>query len=151
MLSEDGWLILTTPNISSIRSRWRWFLTGFHNKCKYMLDETDPSPLHHINMLSFPSLRYLLHTNRFHIEGIDTNRIKGINWIYFPLAPFQYLMTMWVNRRAKPQDVNLDVSMQVLKQMMIVPTLLGESIIILAKKIPPPCYSHLPNPRNQME
>lgn len=138
VLSKDGWLILTTPNISSIRSRWRWFMTGFHNKCKYALDETDPNPLHHINMHSFPSLRYLLHANGFHIEGIDTNRIKAINWIYFPLAPFQFLITMWVNRRAKPHDVNLDVSMQVLKQMMIVPTLLGESIIILARKISTP-------------
>jgi len=134
VITEDGSIILTTPNISSIRSRWRWFLTGFHNKCKYALDESDPNPLHHINMLSFPSLRYLLHTNGFQIERIDTNRVKAINWIYLPLALFQCLVTMGVNRKAKPQDVNPDLSKQVLKQMMTLPTLLGESIIILARK-----------------
>jgi 2-polyprenyl-3-methyl-5-hydroxy-6-metoxy-1,4-benzoquinol methylase len=138
VMTNDGLIILTTPNISSIRSRWRWFLTGFHNKSKYALDETDPNPMHHINMLSLPSLRYLLHTNGFYIERIDTNRIKAINWIYLPLAPFQYLVTKGVNRKAKPQDVNPDLSKQVLQQMMTLPTLLGESIIILARKISSP-------------
>lgn len=71
VLRDDGCLILTTPNTSSIRSRWRFFLTGFHNKCKYMLDETAPNPLHHIGMLSFPALRYMLHTNGFEIQKIE--------------------------------------------------------------------------------
>ena len=134
ILNDDGHLIITTPNTSSIRSRWRYFLTGFHNKCKYMLDETAPNPLHHINMFSFPALRYMLHTNGFSISLIRTNRIKAVNWLYLPLALVQYGVT-WLNvRRAKPIDVNRELSDAVLGQMTTLPLLLGESMIITATK-----------------
>ena len=74
VVRDDGWLVISTPNISSLRSRWRWLLTGFHNKCKTPLDETRPDPLHHINMLSFPKLRYLLHRNGFSIAEMRRGR-----------------------------------------------------------------------------
>ncbi|MEM7612308.1 MAG: class I SAM-dependent methyltransferase [Pseudomonadota bacterium] len=134
VLNADGCLIITTPNTSSLRSRWRYFLTGFHNKCKYMLDETAPNPLHHITMLSFPALRYMLHTNGFSISLIKTNRIKAINWLYLPLALVQFGLT-WLNvRRAKPTDVNRDLSDEVLRQMISLPLLLGESMVVTAVK-----------------
>lgn len=134
VLAADGLLILTTPNISAIRSRWRYFLTGFHNKCKYMLDETSPNPLHHINMLSFPALRYMLHVHGFQITHIDTNRIKAINWIYLPVALVQYLVTRVGIWRAKPDDIDRELSIVVLRQMLSLPALLGESMVIVARK-----------------
>ena len=134
VLRDDGCLILTTPNTSSIRSRWRYFLTGFHNKCKYMLDETAPNPLHHIGMLSYPALRYMLHTNGFAIQKIDTNRIKGISWIYAPIALVQYVLTRFNIRKAKPADINVDLSKEVLSQMMSVPLLFGEAMVVAATK-----------------
>lgn len=134
VLGDDGCLILTTPNTSSIRSRWRYFLTGFHNKCKYMLDETAPNPLHHIGMLSFPALRYMLHTNGFEIQKIDTNRIKGISWIYSPIALVQYLLTRLNIRKAKPADINVGLSKEVLTQMTSVPLLFGEAMVVAARK-----------------
>jgi 2-polyprenyl-3-methyl-5-hydroxy-6-metoxy-1,4-benzoquinol methylase len=134
VLRDDGCLILTTPNTSSIRSRWRFFLTGFHNKCKYMLDETAPNPLHHIGMLSFPALRYMLHTNGFEIQIIDTNRIKGISWLYAPIAAVQYLLTRLNIHKAKPADINAGLSKEVLSQMMTVPLLFGEAMVVAATK-----------------
>ena len=134
VLRDDGCLILTTPNTSAIRSRWRYFLTGFHNKCKYMLDETAPNPLHHIGMLSFPALRYMLHTSGFEIQKIETNRIKGISWFYAPVAIFQYLLTRFNIRKAKPADINPDLSRQVLSQMMTKSLLFGEAMIVAATK-----------------
>jgi len=136
VLRDDGCLILTTPNTSSIRSRWRYFLTGFHNKCKYMLDETAPNPLHHIGMLSYPALRYMLHTNGFAIQKIDTNRIKGISWLYAPIALVQYVLTRLNIRKAKPADINVDLSEEVLTQMMTVPLLFGEAMVVAATKRP---------------
>ena len=109
-------------------------MTGFHNKCKYMLDESSPNPLHHISMLSFPELRYILHTSGFRIESITTNRIKGINWLYLPFAGLQYLMTRFVIARAKPIDIDRPLSREVLSQMMSLPLLMGESMIISARK-----------------
>ena len=134
VLCDDGCLILTTPNTSSLRSRWRFFLTGFHNKCKYMLDETAPNPLHHIGMLSFPALRYMLHTNGLEIQKIDANRVKGLSWLYAPIAIVQYLLTRLNIRKAKPADINVDLSKEVLSQMMTVPLLFGEAMVVAATK-----------------
>jgi 2-polyprenyl-3-methyl-5-hydroxy-6-metoxy-1,4-benzoquinol methylase len=132
--AADGILIMTTPNISAIRSRWRWFWTGFHNKCKYMLDEDKPSPLHHINMFSFPKLRYLLHTCGFSIEVVTTNRVKPINWLYLPFVPLIYLASRIGIAKASRGDLVPELSLEVLRQMMTVPILFGECTIVIARK-----------------
>jgi len=76
VLRPGGVCIISTPNISSFRSRARWLWTGFHNKNKTPLDETKPNPLHHINMISFPELRYMLHSNGFKILKIATREAE---------------------------------------------------------------------------
>ena len=135
VIADNGLLIMTTPNASAIRSRWRWFWTGFHNKCKYALDEENPSPLHHINMFSFPMLRYLLHTNGFAIDEVTTNRIKPINWLYLPFVPFIYLLSRMTIATASASDLNPAIGRSVLRQMMSIPILFGECTIVVARKV----------------
>jgi SAM-dependent methyltransferase len=91
VLKSGGEFIVSTPNISSLRSRWQWLMTGHHYKCNSPLDEDNPNPLHHVAMVSYPELRYLLHTNGIRVHNVTTNRIKGISWLYGLLAPFAYL------------------------------------------------------------
>lgn len=134
VLVDGGLLIMTTPNISALRSRWRWLLTGFHNKCKYALDETDPNPLHHINMMSFHRLRYILHTNGFRIEKVTTNRIKAISWLYAPLVPLVYIISRLVIARAPDREINRRINLEVLNEMMKPALLFGELMIIIARK-----------------
>ncbi|MFO7976800.1 MAG: class I SAM-dependent methyltransferase [Candidatus Hydrogenedentota bacterium] len=133
VLTSGGYLFLTTPNISALRSRWRWFLTGFHNKCKYPLDEKHPAARHHINMLSFPELRYMLHTNGFRIERIATNRIKAASWLYLPLSPLQYLVSRMVFRRGIKNPEHGRITGETIRQMMSKPVLFGESLILVAR------------------
>ena len=129
ILRPGGLLIVTTPNISSLRSRWRWFLTGFHNKCKYPLDEGHPAPRHHINMLSYPQLRYMLHTNGFQIETIATNRIKAVSWLYAPWAVVQYVASKLVFRRCARDEEHRRCVGEVVSQMTSAPLLFGETMI----------------------
>ncbi len=96
ILEDEGEIVISTPNISNLRSRWKWFITGHHHKCNSPLDETNPNPLHHIGMISFAELRYMLHSNGFIIEDIRTNRIKPIAFIYSIFLPFIYLTTLLV-------------------------------------------------------
>lgn len=132
VLKPGGCLILSTPNISALRSRWRWLWTGFHNKCKYPLDESAPALRHHINMLSFPELRYLFHTHGFHIESIATNRVKAVSWLYLPLSPVVYLVSGLTLRRGVKNPEHARITADTLRQMMSKPVLFGESLILVA-------------------
>lgn len=134
ILIKHGVLILSTPNISSLRSRWRWFLTGHHNKCKTPLNEQNPNPLHHINMISFPEMRYLLHTNGFQITTVTTNRIKPVNYLYLPWIPLSYIATSLVYRREEKDVLQRERNREILKQTFSLPVLLGETLIVKAIK-----------------
>jgi 2-polyprenyl-3-methyl-5-hydroxy-6-metoxy-1,4-benzoquinol methylase len=134
ILKPRGTVIITTPNASSVRSRWRWFLTGFHNKCKTPLDETNPSPSHHIGLMSLPELRYLLHTNGFDITTIRTNRIKAISWIYLPICPLLFLVTLGVFCREEKDKSQRARNRGILVEMFSLPVLLGEALIVGARR-----------------
>ncbi|HOJ60899.1 MAG TPA: methyltransferase domain-containing protein [bacterium] len=132
ILKTGGQLIISTPNISSLRSRWRWFLTGHHNKCRTPLDECHPNPLHHISMISYPEIRYLLHSNGFQITTITTNRIKPVSYLYIPCLPFSYLATRVVYRKHERDPDQKIRNQEILRQMFSTPVLFGETLIVKA-------------------
>ena len=134
ILKDEGEIVISTPNISSLRSRWKWFTTGHHHKCKSPLDENNPNPLHHIGMISFTELRYMLHSNGFWIEDIKTNRMKPISFFYALFLPLIYLSTLWVYLRTGKRENTLDINKSVLKQIFKADILFGETLIIKAKK-----------------
>lgn len=134
VLAPGGVLLLTTPNIGSLRSRWRWFLTGFHNKCKHPLDETRPEPRHHINMCSYPELRYMLHTSGFRLERVATNRVKPISWVYAPWIPLTWLVSAFFFAREVDGPEHRRVTDEVLRDMHSRAVLFGETLILVARK-----------------
>jgi 2-polyprenyl-3-methyl-5-hydroxy-6-metoxy-1,4-benzoquinol methylase len=135
VLKPGAFLFLTTPNISSLRSRWRWFLTGFHHKAKHPLDETHPRPRHHINMLSYAELRYMLHANGLRVEGIHTNRIKPVSWLYAPAVPAQYAVSLLAFRRGIRGSDHARITWEVHREMLKKPALFGESLILEARAV----------------
>ena len=132
VIRKEGALIVSTPNISSLRSRWRWFLTGFHNKGKTPLNEDRPSPLHHIGLLSFAGIRYMLHTNGFRIASITCNRIKAISWVYSFFVPFAYIITAWVFHKEEKDVDQRRRNKTILRQMFLKEVLFGETLIVKA-------------------
>ncbi|MCD7971277.1 MAG: class I SAM-dependent methyltransferase [Candidatus Azobacteroides sp.] len=134
ILKKRGEVIISTPNISSLRSRFKWLFTGHHHKCNSPLDENNPNPLHHISMISLPEMRYLLHTNGFIIKRITTNRIKPVSWLYTFLLPFVFLSTYYVYFKAGKKYNLSGINKQVLRQMFLKDVLFGETLIVKAVK-----------------
>ncbi len=60
ILRPGGVLIVTTPNIVSLRSRVRFFGSGFYHRDSRPLNESQRQPLHHIGLTTFADLRYAL-------------------------------------------------------------------------------------------
>lgn len=135
VLKTKGEIIISTPNISSIRSRWKWLMTGHHHKCNSPLDENNPTPLHHISMISYPEMRYLLHTNGFRINAVTTNRIKPISWIFAILVPFIYVSTYLVYTKKGKKEGTLKINKSIFKKMFSRQILFGETLIVKAIKV----------------
>lgn len=134
VLKKGGEFIISTPNTSSIRSRIKWLLTGHHHKCDSPLDENNPNPLHHVAMLSYPELRYLLHTHGFRIETVTSNRIKLVAWFWIELWPLVAFFSYLAYRKAGKRDKTAQLNQQVLKHMLSMDVFLGETLIIKAIK-----------------
>jgi len=134
VLKKGGLFLISTPNISSIRSRWRWFMSGHHNKCKAPLDEKNPNPLHHIGMISFAEIRYLLHVNGFKIKKITTNRIKPISYLYSIFIPLIFLYTFFSYKKSGKKENTKEINSEIFKQVFSPAVLFGESLIIKAEK-----------------
>lgn len=134
VLKKGGEFIVSTPNTTSIRSRLKWFLTGHHHKCDAPLDENSPNPLHHVAMLSYPELRYLLHTNGFRIETVTSNQIKLAAWFLIELWPLVALFSYFSYRKAGKRDNTTILNQQILKHMLSMNVFLGETLIVKAIK-----------------
>ncbi|NJK94493.1 MAG: class I SAM-dependent methyltransferase [Bacteroidales bacterium] len=133
-LKPGGSFIISTPNINSLRSRWRWFLTAHHNKCKSPLNEEQSSALHHIALLSFSHLRYMLHRSGFKITEITTNRIKLPNWAYLPWVPIAYIKTLNVFRKEEKDTAQKIRNKEIQNQLFKKEVLFGETLIVKAIK-----------------
>lgn len=144
-LHPEGRLILSTPNISSLRSRWRWFWTGFHDKAKAPLDATHPTPLHHISMVDFPKLAYMLERAGLQIEAVSTNRVKTVSWFYAPFAPLAEIAARLATRRVIARDTPLAEralhttgAARTLRWMNSRAVRFGEILIVVARRLPTP-------------
>ena len=134
ILKDDGEFIISTPNINSLRSRWKWLMTGHHHKCDTPLDENNPNPLHHIGMISFHEIRYMLHTNGFKIQEVTTNRIKWINWIYSLIIPLAYMITTYRYLNSGMKQGTLAINKEIKKIMFSKAVLFGETLIVKSIK-----------------
>ncbi len=134
IVRPGGVLIVSTPNISALRSRWRWLLTGFHNKQKVPLNERAPTAWHHVGLLAFPQLRYLLHRHGFRITAIATNRIKPVSWLYLPLWPVSALVTRAVLRRWERDPEQRRRNTEIRRQMFSRAVLFGETVVVKAQR-----------------
>ena len=135
VLKPGGQLLLSTPNISSLRSRWKWFTTGHHHKCDAPLDEKNPNPLHHIAMISYPELRYLLHTCGFQITHVSTNQTKLASFLFLPFVPLVYLLTTLAYKKSGRRDKTEWLNKQVKQSMFTKALLFGETLIVKAVKV----------------
>jgi SAM-dependent methyltransferase len=136
VVRPGGVLLVSTPNISALRSRWRWLLTGFHNKGKVPLNERDPNPWHHLSLLSFPALRYLLHRHGFRVTAVATNRIKVVSWLYLPWWPVSALVTALAFRRWERDPAQRRRNAEIRRQMLGAAIAFGETMIVKAVRTP---------------
>jgi len=87
VLRPGGTLVITTPNIMSIKSRTRFLFYGYHDFFRFIklpreFRHGHPEYDHqHINPMTFTELRYALEKAGLEVTGVHTNRyVRAGRW-----------------------------------------------------------------------
>jgi SAM-dependent methyltransferase len=133
ILRPAGILVLTTPNITALRSRVRFFGSGFFGRDSRPLNECSRDPLHHIGLATFPELRYELHMCGFQLMEVSHTHIKPISYVYAIYAPWMWLYTKLAFRKEKDLTQRAR-NKEILATMLSTSVLFGECLMLIAKK-----------------
>jgi cyclopropane fatty-acyl-phospholipid synthase-like methyltransferase len=133
ILKPGGILLLTTPNITALRSRVRFFGSGFFGRDSRPLNEAARHPLHHISLATFPELRYELHMSGFRLVAVSHTHIKPISYLYAVYAPWMWLYTKLAFRKEK-DPVQRKRNKEILSTLLSPSVLFGECLLLVAKK-----------------
>jgi SAM-dependent methyltransferase len=134
VLKPQGLLLVTTPNIVSLRSRVRFLGSGFFHKDPRPLNESSRHPLHHIGLMTFADLRYAVHTSGFRILETAATHVKPVSYIYGILAPWMWLYTRIAFRKEKDPNQRLR-NREIRRTLYSHALLFGENLMILARKV----------------
>ncbi|PYX49693.1 MAG: hypothetical protein DMG76_36655 [Acidobacteria bacterium] len=133
VLKPGGTLILTTPNITALRSRVRFLGSGFFGRDARPLNETQRHPLHHIGLATFSELRYELHVSGFQLKEARHTHIKPISYLYSIYVPWIWLYTLLAFRKEKDPKQRAR-NKEIRAALLSFSLLFGECLMLVARK-----------------
>ena len=96
LLKPGGHLVISVPNIMNVEERLKWLFFGYTSHFKPLSDKSKkqidydtagrPAISVHANPIGYNELRYFLELNGFEIQGVYRDRVKGNQWLYFPVV-----------------------------------------------------------------
>ncbi|MFB3777949.1 MAG: class I SAM-dependent methyltransferase [Bryobacteraceae bacterium] len=131
ILRPGGTLVLTTPNISSLRSRVRFLGSGFYHRDSRPLNEARRQPLHHIGLGTFADWRYALHTSGFSLARAGATHAKLISYPYAVFAPWMYIYTLLAFRKEK-DAAQRERNRTIRRTLFSRALLFGENLLLVA-------------------
>jgi 2-polyprenyl-3-methyl-5-hydroxy-6-metoxy-1,4-benzoquinol methylase len=136
VLRPEGLLLLTTPNTVSVRSRVRFFGSGFFHQDPRPLCEASRDPMHHVSLRTLSELRYEMVTSGFSIRSVGHTHVKPIGLLYSVFVPWIALYTAVAFRKEK-DPVQRRVNREILGALLSKSALFGENLLIIASRNPP--------------
>jgi len=134
LLKPGALLLITTPNIISLRSRMRFFASGFYNCDPRPLDESARHPLHHIGLRTFPELRYFLHTSGFQLLDASSTHTKPVSYAYSIFVPWMWLYTRIAFRKEK-SAAQRERNKEIRRTLLSPAILYGENLMLVSRKL----------------
>ena len=133
VLKPGGTLVLTTPNIVSLRSRVRFRGSGFFHQDPRPLREAARHPLHHIGLMTFPDLRHALHTSDFRMTGVAHTHIKPVSYVYAVFVPWAWIYTTIAFRKER-DPAQREANREIRRALFSRSLLFGENVVVTARR-----------------
>lgn len=99
VLRRGGALVLTTPNVNNVQSRWHYLtsgrFSGFRPLARRALATADP--VEHVTPPYLPTLLYALRRHAIDVDSVDVTMVRSRQWLALPLA-----LPMWLAARRAP-------------------------------------------------
>jgi hypothetical protein len=97
------------------------------------MNESARHPLHHIGLLTFPELRYALHTSGFQLTTVSHTHIKPVSYLYGIFVPWMWAYTRIAFRKEKDQ-AQRKRNRQIRSALYSRSLLFGECLMVTARK-----------------
>jgi SAM-dependent methyltransferase len=105
VLRPGGVLILTTPNVNNVQSRWHYLMggrfSGFRPVTRRALTAGENDTVAHVTPPYLPTLVYVLAQHGVTVDTIDVTMVRTKQWLALPVA-----LPLWLlSRRAPAQTL----------------------------------------------
>jgi 2-polyprenyl-3-methyl-5-hydroxy-6-metoxy-1,4-benzoquinol methylase len=134
VLRPGGRLLVSTPNILGLASRWRYFWTGFFPLATKPMNEHRKAPIHdHIHLITYYELRYILRTTGFRVVKVTTDRIRKYGLLHAWAVPLVRAAT----RRALGREsdpLQLQSNREIGAHMLSADLLFGRTLMVVAQR-----------------
>ncbi|HEV2063550.1 MAG TPA: class I SAM-dependent methyltransferase [Thermoanaerobaculia bacterium] len=137
ILAPEGHLILSTPNIARLHSRWHFFWTGTHKLIRRRVGwdlTSDSLYAYHINPIDFPLLHTLLHQAGLKVKSLDFTRFKAKHAWLFALYPLVCLATRIETSRRRTGEAHAAGERDLFRWMVRPAMLASEQLLLTARK-----------------
>jgi SAM-dependent methyltransferase len=138
VLKPGGWLVLTTPNLHRIASRFNFALSGIHFTKRSLIPWTHGPELmeeFHHRCADFPLLHWLLWKGGLRIQEMRTTEVHTISRVLLVLRPILWLsMRKHVMRHVTDEAEDRTARRDLLRWMNHPALLISEQICLTARK-----------------
>jgi len=135
VLRPGGYLVISTPNILSLRARLANLLVGGQRlRFRPPADHWDEPGADHISLHNYYTLRALMIRSGFELTGVDTFALSRTSIAMALLVPFVMLFTRRAlrrDRRPEQQGPNREIARHVLSR----PLLFGKKLILVGRRV----------------
>jgi len=137
VLAPGGHLVLSTPNVARLHSRWHFLFTGTHKLIRRRTGwdlAVDDLYAFHTNPIDFPLLHTLLHQAGLSVTRLDVTLFKWKHAWMLLLYPLVWLATRIETRRHRSGPEHARGEEDLFRWMTRPAMLVSEQLLLTARK-----------------
>ena len=101
VLRPGGRLVLTTPNVNNVQSRWHYLVSGRYSGFRPIVRRTSAGDggglVEHVTPPYLPTIVYVLSRHGVSVDHVDVTMVRTRQWLALPLA-----FPLWLAARRAP-------------------------------------------------